>query len=158
MEQNQITINEEKREQEARNYCEYTFKRFGIDADGQEAQLIRSAHIHGYNAGFEAARDEMQKMMYFPQEPESIPVPNSIDELEKEIEANYNPIDGLSFEDYRQIAKYFANWQRERIMQSALDGELVIGDEAQLCVPLLPRITRTMDNGDKVKVLIVKKR
>lgn len=59
MEQNQIIINKEKREQKARHYCEYTFKRFGIDAETQEAQLIRSAHVHGYNAGFEAARDEM---------------------------------------------------------------------------------------------------
>ena len=41
--------------------------------------------------------------------------------------------------------------------RKALDGKLVIGDETTLCVPALSRITRTMDNGDKVKVLIVKK-
>lgn len=63
MERNQIIINEENREQKANQYCEYTFKRYGIDADGQEAQLIRFAHVHGYNAGFEAARNEMREKM-----------------------------------------------------------------------------------------------
>lgn len=63
MEQNQIIINEENREQEAHKYCDYTFKRYGIDEETQEAQLIRSAHIHGYNAGYEAARNEMREQM-----------------------------------------------------------------------------------------------
>lgn len=159
MGQNQIIINEEKREQKARNYCEYTFKRFGIDAETQEAQLIRSAHIHGYNAGFEAARDEMHKMMYFPQKSEKLPVTQSVDELEKEIEKyiKEKKMYDMGF-IVQSVAKYFADWQREQMMRKALDGKLVIGDEAQLCVPSLPTITRTMDNGDKVKVLIFKKR
>lgn len=69
--------------------------------------------------------------------------------------------EGLQFDPIGHTKKSFeagANWRYEKMMRKALDGKLVIGDEVQLCVPLLPRITRTMDNGDKVKVLIVKKR
>lgn len=45
-------------------------------------------------------------------------------ELEKEIKAKYFPYEGLSFSFYRQIAKYFADWQREQMMRGALDAEM----------------------------------
>lgn len=161
MEQNQIIINEEKREQKARHYCEYTFKRFGIDAETLEAQLIRSAHVHGYNAGFEAARDEMQKMMNYTHQSESIPVPNSVDELEKEIKAKYFPYEGLSFEFYRRIAKYFANWQREQMMRKALDAKVdtikveANADVVSYCVRY-PVGQRNDNYESEVKVLVLK--
>lgn len=69
--------------------------------------------------------------------------------------------DGLQFDPIGHTKKTFeagADWRYKQMMRGALDGELVVGDDVQLCVPALPRITRTMDNGDKVKVLIVKKK
>lgn len=67
--------------------------------------------------------------------------------------------DGLQFDPIGHTKKTFeagANWRYEKMMRKALDGKLVIGDEAQLCVPALSRITRTMDDGDRVKVLVIK--
>lgn len=69
--------------------------------------------------------------------------------------------EGLSFDPIGHTKKTFeagANWRYEQMMRGALDGKVVIGDEAQLCVPALPRITRTMDDGEKVKVIIIKKK
>lgn len=101
------------------------------------------------------------------EQPESIPVPNSVEELEKEIEANYNPIDGLSLEDYRQIAKYFANWQREQMMQGALDGEIGFREGDSIGLNQSERLQLFVSHNDleriglkyddEVKVLIFKK-
>lgn len=94
---------------------------------------------------------------------ESIPVPNSVEELEKEIEANYNPLfDGLSFEDYRQIAKYFANWQREQMMRKALDAKVdtikveANADVVSYCVRY-PVGQRKDNYESEVKVLVLKR-
>ena len=68
--------------------------------------------------------------------------------------------EGLPFDPIGHTKKTFeagANWRYEKMMRKALDGKLVIGDEAQLCVPALSRITRTMDDGDRVKVLVLKR-
>lgn len=56
------------------------------------------------------------------------------------------------------IARHFANWQKQQMMNYAVDGE-VINDHGtySLIVPSLPIITRNMDEGDKVKVIIIKK-
>lgn len=83
-------------------------------------------------------------------------------ELKKEIEANYNPIDGLSFEDYSRIAKYFANWQREQMMQWALDAKVdtikveANADVVSYCVRY-PVGQRKDNYESEVKVLIIKK-
>lgn len=97
-----------------------------------------------------------------PQEPESIPVHNNIDELEKEIEVNFYPLfDGISFEDYRQIAKYFANWQREQMMQGALDAKVdtikveANADVVSYCVRY-PVGQRNDNYESEVKVLVLK--
>ena len=45
---------------------------------------------------------------------------------------------------------------REQMMRGALEGRMVVGDESQLVIPSLPIITRTLDDGDKVKVIIIK--
>ena len=45
---------------------------------------------------------------------------------------------------------------REQMMRGALEGKMVVGDESQLVIPSLPIITRTLDDGDKVKVIIIK--
>ena len=52
------------------------------------------------------------------------PLKREDNELEAEIKAKYFPYEGLSFSFYRQIAKYFADWQREQMMRGALDAEM----------------------------------
>ena len=56
---------------------------------------------------------------------ESIPVPNSVDELEAEIEKyiKEKKMYDMGFV-VQSVAKYFANWQREQITQGALDAEI----------------------------------
>ena len=56
------------------------------------------------------------------------------------------------------IAHHFANWQKQQMMNDALDGEVIndYGDYS-LIVPALPTITSNMDEGDRVKVIIIKK-
>jgi len=55
------------------------------------------------------------------------------------------------------IAQHFAEWQKEQMVKDAVDGRLVDdGGDMILVVPSLPIITRTMDDGDKVKVILVK--
>lgn len=55
-----------------------------------------------------------------------------------------------------QAFKSGAQWQKQEMMKRALDGKMVVGDEAQLVIPSLSIITRMLDDGDKVKVIIIK--
>ena len=58
---------------------------------------------------------------------------------------------------YRYGFETGANWQKEQMMKEAVDGRLVDdGGDMILVVPSLPIITRAMDDGDKVKVILVK--
>lgn len=77
------------------------------------------------------------------------------DELNKEIERVSGEIQYWPLEE---VARHFANWQKQQMMNYAVDGE-VINDHGtySLIVPSLPIITRNMDEGDKVKVIIIKK-
>jgi hypothetical protein len=55
------------------------------------------------------------------------------------------------------IARHFANWQQQ-MMNNALDGELINDDGTyKLIVPALQYITCKYDEGDKFKVIIIKK-
>lgn len=68
--------------------------------------------------------------------------------------------EGLPFDAIGHTQKCFkdgANWQKQQMMNYAVDGE-VINDHGtySLIVPSLPIITRNMDEGDKVKVIIIK--
>ena len=83
-------------------------------------------------------------------------------------------------EGFREIAYHFSNWKREQyvkdifnakedgyrlgkatmkrqMLDEAVDGRLVDdGGDMLLVVPSLPIITRKMDDGDKVKIIVVK--
>lgn len=50
-----------------------------------------------------------------------------------------------------------ADWQKQQILKGALNGKAISDDEGlQLVVPALNTVTRTLDDGDKFKVLIIK--
>lgn len=82
-------------------------------------------------------------------------------ELEAEIKAKYFPYEGLSFSFYRKIAKYFANWQREQMMQGALDAKVdtikveANADMVSYCVRY-PVGQRNDNYESEVKVLVLK--
>lgn len=52
--------------------------------------------------------------------------------------------------------EYAKQETKQQIVKGALDGRMVVGDEPQLVIPSLPTVTRTLDDGDKVKVIILK--
>lgn len=50
-----------------------------------------------------------------------------------------------------------ADWQKQQILKGALNGKAILDDEGlHLIVPALNTVTRTLDDGDKFKVLIIK--
>lgn len=50
-----------------------------------------------------------------------------------------------------------ADWQKQQILKGALNGKAISDDEGlHLIVPALNTVTRTLDDGDKFKVLIIK--
>ena len=84
-------------------------------------------------------------------------------DLEKEIESEYNPTDGLPFEEFARIAKQFY----ELGLQSQNEGKIVIEEEGT-CNKILNRIVgknwnlicpvykMNVNNGEKVKIRIIK--
>jgi len=61
------------------------------------------------------------------------------------------------FAENNQTAYQIANEVYGQMLKDAIDGMLVDDEgERMLVVPSLPTITRSMDDGDKVKVLILK--
>lgn len=65
--------------------------------------------------------------------------------------------DGVKRELIKQIARHFANWQERQMMKYAMDGSLINdGGEYMLVCPSLPTVTREMDEGDRVKIIIRK--
>lgn len=52
--------------------------------------------------------------------------------------------------------EYGMRLQKQQLMAKALDGKMVVGDEPQLVIPSLLTVTRHLDDGDKVKVIILK--
>ena len=70
-----------------------------IDKDALVAEIEKLVNNHDKALDYEAALEDVR---------------NSIDtlevkevDLEEEIKLNYNPVDGLEFEEYKRIAKYY---------------------------------------------------
>ena len=82
--------------------------------------------------------------------------------LEEEINRTYH--DGsvtdtsdLDHNSYENIARHFAQWQKEQMMKEAIKGEVIIYDGLwQIHTPDLDTVLRKMDEGDKVRIIIVK--
>lgn len=93
---------------------------------------------------------------------------NTIEVKEVDLDFTKEPVSGELEEAARRYVtppcalgiktfKAGAQCQKVQMMKGAVDGMLVYdGWEMLLVVPSLPVITRCMDDGDKVKVLILK--
>ena len=50
-----------------------------------------------------------------------------------------------------------ARWERDQMMKNSVDGKIVDdGCEYQVIIPALPVILREFDDGDKVRVIVIK--
>lgn len=67
------------------------------------------------------------------------------------------------FEDiFKNIARHFANWQKEQMLKEAIDGEISsvdAGDDSYVKTIKMPELRKAIRNynlGDKVHIIIVK--
>ena len=85
--------------------------------------------------------------------------PKDIDCYSQEARTKYGVHHYWSYEQVMNIARHFAEWQREQLMKDAVDGRVdrmikrswVNIDQGDLEVCL-----REFDKGEKVKVIIIK--
>ena len=89
----------------------------------------------------------------------SLPAEQPSEELNKEIDRFIAENVGKTI-TVGQVAHYFANWQKEQIMKSAIDAKIVndemsgcVVDCKQGCLVLEPH---TYEIGQKLKLLIIK--
>ena len=86
-----------------------------------------------------------------------VPVSNDI---EKELRRYVNTreyIDSVGKSGLSLIAHHFVLWQKKMTMKQAMEGHIVNDNgDFQLICPALPMVTRTMDEGEKCKVVIIK--
>lgn len=84
---------------------------------------------------------------------------NTSEELEQEIARVWKTLDDdfvyqLHWEDFREAAIHFVNWQRERMMKEAKEVEVRILDGLSNIHCGLTRLG--LKDNDKVKLLIIK--
>lgn len=78
-------------------------------------------------------------------------------DLEVELK-NYLNSDGyintLGISGYLLVARHFANWQKNKMMEDAVDGEVGYWNQRGLSVNM--DLPRTLEEDDKVKLIIIK--
>ena len=70
-----------------------------IDKDALITEIERLVNNHDKALDYEAALEDVRNSI------DTLEVKEA--DLEEEIKLNYNPVDGLEFQEYKRIAKYY---------------------------------------------------
>lgn len=70
----------------------------------------------------------------------------------------YNTTDYPTTYTRKDIARHFAEWQRTKMMEAAIDGKIKIYNYGRkgVCISNLKELLKGFNAGDKVKVIIIK--
>lgn len=117
--------------------------------------------------GYLRAAEKYNEIEYNRQRAEESEKPMQ-DELEKEMDEFFETMPVLEheniFEDtFKNIARHFAQWQREQMMREAVEGEISsvdVGDDSYvktLKISELQKAIRNYNLGDKVRIIVLPK-